>query len=176
MSSKWLPAKDKKETLGQVFSCKFCEISKGTFFYGTPLVAASGYTEHEHGLPSCNVINYNFLCLYSYSFIELLLLIASCKMCQDECTKLSSGVSYDIEIFQGILTHQPCSYHMETSHLIGKANQLTGLYLTGTVSIRFEYSSVDINITSIYIWDNVFKNGPSEICKAVFDKFYLVQS
>ena len=31
----------KKETLAQVFSCKFYEISKNTFFYRTPLVAAS---------------------------------------------------------------------------------------------------------------------------------------
>ena len=31
----------KKESLEQVFSCEFCEISKKTFFYGTPPVAAS---------------------------------------------------------------------------------------------------------------------------------------
>ena len=31
----------KKETLPQVFSCEFCEISKNTFFYRTTLVAAS---------------------------------------------------------------------------------------------------------------------------------------
>ena len=31
----------KIETLAQVFSCKFCEIFKNTFFYRTPLVAAS---------------------------------------------------------------------------------------------------------------------------------------
>ena len=31
----------KKETLVQVFSCEFCEISKNTFSYKTPLVAAS---------------------------------------------------------------------------------------------------------------------------------------
>ena len=36
-----LQALGKKETLAQVFSCVFCEISKNTFFYGTPLVAAS---------------------------------------------------------------------------------------------------------------------------------------
>ena len=30
-----------KETLAQVFSCEFCEISKNTFSYRTPLVAAS---------------------------------------------------------------------------------------------------------------------------------------
>ena len=30
-----------KETLAQVFSCEFCEISKNTFFYRTPQVAAS---------------------------------------------------------------------------------------------------------------------------------------
>ena len=31
----------KKETLVQLFSCEFCEIFKNTFFYRTPLVAAS---------------------------------------------------------------------------------------------------------------------------------------
>ena len=31
----------KKETLAQLFSCKFCEISKNTFSYRTPPVAAS---------------------------------------------------------------------------------------------------------------------------------------
>ena len=31
----------KKEILTQVFSCEFCEISKNTFCYRTPLVAAS---------------------------------------------------------------------------------------------------------------------------------------
>ena len=31
----------KKETLTQVFSCEFCKISKNTFFYRTPPVAAS---------------------------------------------------------------------------------------------------------------------------------------
>ena len=34
----------KTETLAQVFSCEFCEISKSTFYYTIPLVAASvGY-------------------------------------------------------------------------------------------------------------------------------------
>ena len=31
----------KKETLAQVFSCEFCEISKDTFLHRTPPVAAS---------------------------------------------------------------------------------------------------------------------------------------
>ena len=34
----------KKETLAQVFSCEFCEISKNTFSYRTPPVAASVIT------------------------------------------------------------------------------------------------------------------------------------
>ena len=34
----------KKETLAQVFSCEFGEISKNTFFHRTTLVAASGYS------------------------------------------------------------------------------------------------------------------------------------
>ena len=32
----------KHETLTQIFFCEFCEISKNTFSYRTPLVAASG--------------------------------------------------------------------------------------------------------------------------------------
>ena len=35
------PATLSKKTLAQVFSCEFCEISKNTFFYKTPLVGAS---------------------------------------------------------------------------------------------------------------------------------------
>ena len=31
----------KKESLAQMFSCEFCEISNDTFFYRTPTVAAS---------------------------------------------------------------------------------------------------------------------------------------
>ena len=31
----------KEETLAQVFSCEFCEVSKNTFFHITPLVAVS---------------------------------------------------------------------------------------------------------------------------------------
>ena len=37
----WHRCFPKKGTLAQVFSCEFCKISKNTFFYGTPLVAAS---------------------------------------------------------------------------------------------------------------------------------------
>ena len=35
----------KKETMAQVFYCEFCKIYKKTFFYRTPLVAASGYRQ-----------------------------------------------------------------------------------------------------------------------------------
>ena len=33
----------KKETLAQVFSCEFYEISKNSFFHRTPVVAASEF-------------------------------------------------------------------------------------------------------------------------------------
>ena len=36
----------KKEALAQVFSREYCEISKNTFYYRTPLVAASGTYIH----------------------------------------------------------------------------------------------------------------------------------
>ena len=32
----------RKKILAQVFSCEFCEIYKNTFYYRTPLVAATG--------------------------------------------------------------------------------------------------------------------------------------
>ena len=39
----------KKETLAQVFYCEFCGISQNTFFYRTPLVAASVFILEFHG-------------------------------------------------------------------------------------------------------------------------------
>ena len=42
----------KKETLAQMFSCEFYEIFKNTFFYRTPLVAASKFvTDYSPRLP-----------------------------------------------------------------------------------------------------------------------------
>ena len=37
----------KKEVLAQVFSCKFCEISKNIPSYGTPPAAAFGISRHS---------------------------------------------------------------------------------------------------------------------------------
>ena len=44
----------KKETLAQVFSWEFCKISKNTFFYRTPPVAASKL--HITETRACSVI------------------------------------------------------------------------------------------------------------------------
>ena len=41
----------KKETLAQVFTCEFCEISKNTFFHRTPLAAASTGSSFSLELP-----------------------------------------------------------------------------------------------------------------------------
>ena len=35
------------EALANVFSCKFCEVFKNTFFYRTPPVAASEYARKK---------------------------------------------------------------------------------------------------------------------------------
>ena len=48
----------KKETLAQVFSCEFCEIFKGTFFYRTPPVAASLSKIENFAAMVLNVVNY----------------------------------------------------------------------------------------------------------------------
>ena len=45
-----------KDTLAQVFSCKFCKTSKNTFSYRTPPVAASVYLKEMERKPSFIVI------------------------------------------------------------------------------------------------------------------------
>ena len=72
----------KKETLAQEFFCEFCEIFKKTFFYRTPLVAASGnqttsFQKRAHGdclryIP-VNIDFYyvDFLALENYFFFGL---------------------------------------------------------------------------------------------------------
>ena len=45
----------KKETLAQAFSYEFCEVSKNTFFYRTPLLAASCY--YINGSIYCATLN-----------------------------------------------------------------------------------------------------------------------
>ena len=42
-----------KETLAQVFSCEFCEISKNTYFHRTTLVAASGLPKWRSNDQNC---------------------------------------------------------------------------------------------------------------------------
>ena len=49
----------KKETLAQVFSCEFCEISKNTFSQRTPLVGAS--QENACARVSLLIKAYNFI-------------------------------------------------------------------------------------------------------------------
>ena len=46
----------KKETLAQMFSCEFCEISDNTFFIRTPLEAVSG-----NGSTAFNFMDEDFL-------------------------------------------------------------------------------------------------------------------
>ena len=43
----------KKQTLAQVFSCEFCEIFENTYFYRTPLVAASVSMTFERNVKQC---------------------------------------------------------------------------------------------------------------------------
>ena len=45
----------------QVFSCEFCEISKNTFFYRTPVVAASGQVK-----VTCQPIYSNIFRMFNY--------------------------------------------------------------------------------------------------------------
>ena len=73
----------KKEALAQVFFCEFCEISKNTFSYKTPLVAASASESHRFkseritfhvlmlGNPRFNVISWSLGTVQDNCFLSL---------------------------------------------------------------------------------------------------------
>ena len=64
-----------KQTLAQVFSCEFCEISKNTFYYRTPMVAASVhlilyhfYLVLRHSVNIVAHILFHYFFLYTFLF------------------------------------------------------------------------------------------------------------
>ena len=59
----------KKETLPQVFSCEFCEISKSTFSYRIPIAAASAFNGCKlwH---SSNIFFWKKIFLFHHNFFE----------------------------------------------------------------------------------------------------------
>ena len=57
----------KKETLAQVFSCEFCEISKNTFSYRTPPIAASSLSLFKINLRKAKWLVILIYCLSSQS-------------------------------------------------------------------------------------------------------------
>ena len=64
----------KKETQAQVFSCEFCQISKNTFSYRMPLVAASNNVRVNQGGFTKKEIQLNFCSIFSsFIFNELYL-------------------------------------------------------------------------------------------------------
>ena len=75
-----------KETLAQVFSCEFCEISKNTFYHRTPLVAASVHLILYHFylvlMHSVNILAHilfhYFFSLYFVSFLFKFIFNCSC--------------------------------------------------------------------------------------------------
>ena len=69
----------KNETLAQVFSCKFCKISKNAFFHRAPLVAASRYKvniwfaiKSTHAFSKCNFVidKIHDYFLWQFSFLN----------------------------------------------------------------------------------------------------------
>ena len=68
----------KTETLAQVFSCEFWEISKNIFFYRTLLVAASGFYYIRQKLFKQNIfLPITFISLQVHGFRNVINLIAS---------------------------------------------------------------------------------------------------
>ena len=79
-----------KDTLAQVFSCEFCEISKNNFFYRTPPVAASDNCSMMEVKGYCkrNVTRVTMMCHYLRIKHELVVILELAKrklsMCHNE--------------------------------------------------------------------------------------------
>ena len=65
-----------KETLAQVFSCEFCEISKNTFFHETPLMAVSLFVTVSFEDTASRAFNVFFKCAHVKSFWEQLNMVS----------------------------------------------------------------------------------------------------
>ena len=60
----------KKETLAQVFPCELCEISKNTFSYITPPVAASDFCNVSFPLDATTSVKYQYKLLATILFFH----------------------------------------------------------------------------------------------------------
>ena len=83
----------KKETLTQVFSCKFCEISKNTFFHRTPLVAASvlpkyfkNLKDYKRGNRGKKLLTLNF---FAFSMFFLFFSLSKLKKTSTRLSKIN---------------------------------------------------------------------------------------
>ena len=85
----------KKETLAQVFSCEFSEITKNTFFHRTRLVAASVVTKFSLTLNKLGFLK-NFLTefLLQLSNTFQMLLLGIMKECYIKHWKYFTNLSY----------------------------------------------------------------------------------
>ena len=59
------PVPETEESLAQMFSCEFCKISKNTFFYRTPPVAASDFVNSKpNELSYRDYKHFNYECMH----------------------------------------------------------------------------------------------------------------
>ena len=75
----------KKGTLAQVFSSEFCEISKNTFFYRTPLVAAFWFWLSIPEMNTSRKVKEWLICFYILSLMLGCLLSKKLKMFNESC-------------------------------------------------------------------------------------------
>ena len=86
------PATLLKRRLWHRCSCEFCEISENTFFYRTPLAAASVPQNlkfpHTHLHQNCTRHLAHLLCLHLNSFHNLLWYMRQCRVIHFECRNM----------------------------------------------------------------------------------------
>ena len=86
-----------KDTVAQVFSCEFCEISKNTFFYGLSLVAAS--VHHLIILPK------TFLVAVTVMFIHSKRIFSSTSNVMTWKTFRVAGTEYSVHVTRNVFFH-----------------------------------------------------------------------
>ena len=114
----------KKGTLAQVFSLRFCEISKNTFFYRTHLVAACAIQQHM-----------NNICIFNSSILNNFLILQALLI----CTKIFRKLSRKFIMFF-ILFIRKTFAHVTT---------LTKYVLKGLRTFAFPYKKLLITISVV---------------------------
>ena len=153
----------KKETVAQVFSCNFCEISKSTYFTGHLWVTASDHimqSDHQYGI---------WLLLSQLIFLKLYLSINKGKSKEVVEYAFKTGV-FQKQLFRGV-SRKSCSENMQQIYwrrLMPKCD-----FNKVSLQLYWNCSSARVfSCSAAYFQNTFFRGTPLKGCFWFFDKNY----